>query len=210
MAIIVAGEMYYDLDGQLLEIKRQLRQQGGYPFDPEALRIHLQAAVEGRFIVAERKGAAAVLQVIDTIIRVDRSIRPIYPDWVQTVMHPEFENTGPAEFDLSEVEQWLYPKQKKSVVNGNVIYQYLKDNNMLKTCLGLRDGEEIRKKGIDLFRKFFQGKVVYLWKSVVRRRVGLLRVPFLHGGVSLVVLDWCWLGSDWDSDEPALRLANQP
>lgn len=45
----VAGETYYDLDGQLLEIKRQLRQQNGYPFDPFKLRLHLQAAIEGNF-----------------------------------------------------------------------------------------------------------------------------------------------------------------
>jgi len=48
MAIKVEGEKYYDLDGQLLEIKRQLRQPNGYPYDPEKLRRHLQNAVEGK------------------------------------------------------------------------------------------------------------------------------------------------------------------
>jgi hypothetical protein len=54
MANIVAGETYYELDGQLSEIKRQLRQQNGYPFSTEQLRAHLQAAVEGRFIGGEQ------------------------------------------------------------------------------------------------------------------------------------------------------------
>lgn len=45
----VAGETYRDLDGQLFEIKRQLRQPGGYPFDPSDLKLALQAIIEGRF-----------------------------------------------------------------------------------------------------------------------------------------------------------------
>lgn len=52
MANMVAGDMYFDLDGQLLEIKGQLRQQNGYPFDPLQLKAHLQAAIEGQFSVA--------------------------------------------------------------------------------------------------------------------------------------------------------------
>ena len=50
MAAQVAGELYYELDGQLWEIKRQLRQPNGYPFDPECLKIALQNAIEGKFI----------------------------------------------------------------------------------------------------------------------------------------------------------------
>ncbi len=49
MATKVTGDQYYDLDGQLAEIKRQLRQQGGYPYDPEKLKKCLQDAIEGRF-----------------------------------------------------------------------------------------------------------------------------------------------------------------
>ena len=52
MAIPVAGQ-YYEVDGQLWEIKRQLRQKGGYPFNINLLRLHLQAAIEGCFIQAE-------------------------------------------------------------------------------------------------------------------------------------------------------------
>ena len=49
MAIPVAGKLYYELDGQLLEIKRQLRQPAGYPFDPTQLKVALQNAIEGKF-----------------------------------------------------------------------------------------------------------------------------------------------------------------
>ena len=34
MATKVAGDLYVDIDGQIGEIKRQLRQKEGYPFDP--------------------------------------------------------------------------------------------------------------------------------------------------------------------------------
>ena len=49
MAQTVTGEQYYAIDGQLAEIKRQLRQPSGYPFDPNQLKSALQAVVEGRF-----------------------------------------------------------------------------------------------------------------------------------------------------------------
>ena len=49
MAMQVAGELYYDIDGQLAEIKRQLRQIAGYPYDPAKLKVALQDAIEGKF-----------------------------------------------------------------------------------------------------------------------------------------------------------------
>ncbi len=47
----VAGdrEVYYVIDGKLLELKRQLRQKGGYPFDLTLLERSLQNLIEGRF-----------------------------------------------------------------------------------------------------------------------------------------------------------------
>ena len=46
---VVAGELYESITGQLFEIGRQLRQKGGYPYDPERLKQALQAVIEGRF-----------------------------------------------------------------------------------------------------------------------------------------------------------------
>ena len=48
MAKIVTGEQYYQLDGQLSEIKRQLRQPAGYPYDPVKLSEGLQRLIEGK------------------------------------------------------------------------------------------------------------------------------------------------------------------
>lgn len=49
MATIVKGDMYEAIDGKLHEIKRQIRQKGGYPYDPARLDSALQAVIEGRF-----------------------------------------------------------------------------------------------------------------------------------------------------------------
>ena len=49
MAQGVSGDRYKEIDGQLFEIKRQLRQKSGYPFDLDALELALQVIVEGRF-----------------------------------------------------------------------------------------------------------------------------------------------------------------
>ncbi len=53
MAQRVAGELYESITGQLFELGRQLRQPNGYPFNPWQLKLHLQAAVEGRFASRE-------------------------------------------------------------------------------------------------------------------------------------------------------------
>ena len=143
------------------------------------------------------------------IIRVDRSVRPVYPDWRKKVMHPELEGAGPSEYDLATVEQWLHDDQKKkSVVVGNRIYDHLKKTDTLKTYLGLRDGEEIKKKGIEVFRKFFGGKAVFLWASVVRDRDGNLGVPCLVGYDGVVVVLWLWLDGGWYGVDPATRFAS--
>jgi hypothetical protein len=85
----------------------------------------------------------------------------LYPEWVTKVMHPELEGTGPAEYDLAKVEQWFPDEQKRGVMVGNRIYEHLKSINMLDSCLGLRDLEEIQKKGVAFFREPFKGKVVF-------------------------------------------------
>jgi hypothetical protein len=145
----------------------------------------------------------------DPIIRVDRSIRPSYPDWMKEVMHPELECMGPSEYDLSKVQQWLHDGQGDSKwIKGKVIYDHLKGNDILKICLTLRDLEEIHEKGITFFRKHFKGKAVFAWASLVRDRGGGLFVPYLYVGGGKVVLGWHCLDYGFLSNNPALRFAN--
>lgn len=149
--------------------------------------------------------APATEPVLDFTVRVDRAAKPSYPSWLDKVMHPELEGTGPAEYDLSrDVEQRLHPDQL-SGVKGNVIYKAFKRDNALDDQLGLSDLLAIQKMGIGVFRALFKGKSVFGWKSVVRDRVRDLRVPFLYGDGDEVVLGWSWLDLDCHSNNPALR-----
>lgn len=64
MARHVTCNEYLEIDSQLLEIKLQLRQPFGYPFDLAALRSHLQNGIEGRFA---REASSPLLKPIGTI-----------------------------------------------------------------------------------------------------------------------------------------------
>lgn len=144
--------------------------------------------------------------VLDFIVRVDRSVKPSYPDWMKKLMHPELELAGPAEYNLQDgVKQWLHDDQKRGSVQGNTIYKHLQKGDALATCLNLQDGLAIQQKGIAVFRKLFAGKAVFLWGSVVQYRGGNLIVPCLCESGGLVVVDWFWLDFNWDSSLPALR-----
>ena len=110
-----------------------------------------------------------------TVIRVNRKILPAYPNWVMRVVHPDIQNMGPEEFDLTNLEQWRYEDQKpREYVSGDRAYEHLKKTGMLERCLGLRDGEEIMKKGHKVFQRAFGSSHphvnVLLWKSVVEYR----------------------------------------
>jgi hypothetical protein len=61
MATRVEGEQYYKIDGQLAEIKRQLRQKGGYPHDPKKLSGALQACIEGDFPSCQAQTSLSLL-----------------------------------------------------------------------------------------------------------------------------------------------------
>lgn len=185
-------------------------------YNPELLNALAEHPSLFRQLLEVQQGRANIVPfekkpepVLDTLIRVSRSIRPVYPDWVVTVMHPELEPTGPAEYDLATIDPWLHDGQKNGCcMEGHKLYEYLKENGMLESCLSLRDGEEIQKKGIAVFRKFFQGKAAFLWKSVVQTRNGFLRVPVLFEDDVEVVVAWHWLVNGWDGINPALRFAS--
>lgn len=174
----------------------------------------VRQVVLGRMVIAlaEAKTGAEVV-VIDPIVRVDRSIRPVYPDFLnqEYINKPDFialEKLGPPEFDASRLRKWWHPRQKKKVVTGNVINRFLTEKKMLPSCLGFADLLGIQAKGIEFLQQHFEGKAVFGWRSVVPGRGGSLRVPYLVGHGGRVVLDWRWFGSAWDASDRALRFAS--
>lgn len=200
-------------DGQIeraIEIFRaQLRKHKGELPSDAVQTVLGQAELGPEWFAVLRDRVEAVR---GTIVTVDRSVRPAYPNWMDKVMHPELECTSPAEYDLAtQVSLWLHDDQKSGVTTGQTIYDYLKDNSILESCLGLSDALAIQKLGAEVFQKVFGNNVVYFWKSVVRRRAGGdLRVPCLYVGGDEVVLNWRWLGRGWDDNEPAVRFASSP
>ena len=144
--------------------------------------------------------------VLDFLVRVDRAVKPSYPDWFKKLENPELECSGPAEYDLqTAVQQWLHDDQKRGSVVGNTIHKHLKKDNALASCLNLQDGLAIQAKGIAVFRKLFAGKAVFLWGSVVQDRDGSILVPYLYEDGDEVVVGWRWLDRSFSSSNPALR-----
>lgn len=145
--------------------------------------------------------------VLDFLVRVDRSVKPSYPDWMKKLQHPELECSGPAEYDLTTVGMWLHDDQKNGAVVGNTILKHLKKDNALASCFNLQDGLAIQQKGIAVFRKLFAGKAVYLWGSVMQGQRGDLDVPCLYEDGDEVVVGWDWLDGRWVFHDPALRFS---
>ncbi len=139
-------------------------------------------------------------------VRVDRTVPPMYTSSLLEVLDPELENEGPVEFDCSKLKLWFYPVREDRTVRGHVIRTHLKSKDMLSSCLGLRDLEEIQKKGIHHFREHFKGQEVFGWKSCIRdSEAGL--VPCIRESGDRIVLRWHSLGRDWSPAPPVLRFA---
>ena len=188
-----------DKVGQRLERNKNLKK---VPFERAAKKHSRKIIEECVAIVVKYHDAAG------EIIRVDRSAPIVYPDWVDKPLHPELEKTGPATFDMSEVEQWLHDDQKIGVVKGQVVYDHLEKHDMLKTSFGLYELQAIQSQGIEFFRKHFAGKAVFGFKSTVLSRGGRQDAPCLVEGGGRVVLHWRWLDDDWNARHPALRFAS--
>ncbi len=150
---------------------------------------------------------------VDTVICIDRSLPLNYPPWVLTVMHQELIGTGPPQYDLSQIELWFHDRQRGDCrgrhekVDGNDVYKCLKSSDMLKSCLNLADGEEIKKKGVVVFEQFFGIQDVFLWQSVVRNGAGFLLTPYLFEFCGDTSIGWRYLHTLWDIGSPAAHFA---
>lgn len=194
--LLVMKRMWADLEGDVAQ---------GWIMDSLALEKALRSVLLPADVPVLAGISKNLAKAIDFIVCVNRKVRPEYPEWKKELLHPELECTGPRKFDLSKAEQWLHDGQKgNSTTTGQVIYEYLKSNNMLDSCYSLQDGLAIQRKGIAVFRELFKGKAVFLWKSVVRDRCGLY-VPCLYESGDMVVECWDRLGGSWGSIGPALR-----
>ncbi len=92
MATQVAGELYFEIDGQLLEIKRQLRQREGYPYDPEQLRIALQNAIEGRLPTVQKLSLLSVVATTNLVNTVGKKTGDCFTSPQYVYRNRDFDN----------------------------------------------------------------------------------------------------------------------
>jgi hypothetical protein len=150
------------------------------------------------------------------IIRVDRTVKPVYPPQVVRVLHPELELVGPAEYDLADLKQWLHDGQRGGTLSGQAIYEHLTERDLLSTCLGVKDAEALQKQGGEAFRNLLSTvEAVYFWAAVAEDAQGFRYVlravyvsrphPFEWDQNRLpAALVWSHLGDLWGPRDPAL------
>lgn len=179
MAQRVAGDQYFDLDGQLSEIKRQLRQPSGYPFDPARLQKHLQDAIEGCF------GPAAAYSIASTFAR-DMAKE----GWAL------LEDAGePSSISIADLELVSFLKRGESYIGGEEMVKRAKKSG---ANLGQRHAEFLLEHQDEIPAKYRKHYLVFPG-TIWRFRDGGRLVPYLCWDGGRWELVFGWLGRGWDS-----------
>ncbi|MEK7184656.1 MAG: hypothetical protein AAB683_00775 [Patescibacteria group bacterium] len=152
--------------------------------------------------------------VLDFTVNVDRQVKPVYPEWMKSLIYPNLEHCGPSQYDLkNSVTTWRHEGQKdlENSVSGHEIHAYIKDKNMLGSALNLQDGLAIQKMDPKVFRKCFPGQKTYLWASVLEHSLGdIFGLPFVTDGGKNLTIGWDWLGMVLVADAPGLFFKSFP
>ena len=155
---------------------------------------------------------------MDTIIRVNHSVSPVYvhlQNRTIEVLNKNLECSGPSKYDISLVKEQYYLTQESGGASGENIYKFLKDNDLIKDQLGIADLLAIAAKGIVFFRKYFDNKQAFGWKSVVRRIAAggkdILDVPALVERSGVACVSWAPVDHHavFGRHTPALRFVNE-
>ena len=157
-----------------------------------------------------RKLLLLIDEQINSAVYVDRSKPVDYPSWVKAPLYPEYANSGPGEYSMSDLCLLLHKNQEDKAVTGFVIYKGLVEGDFLKDCLNLNDGLAIQAKGPQFFSAFFKGQTVNLWQSVVKNKLGLKFIPYLALNDGAVIVCWTWIGHKFYTNCPAVFFKNAP
>lgn len=184
--IIVAGELYEGITGQLFEIGRQLRQPNGYPFDPQALRRYLQNAIEGRF-------ESVATNVFRVMINYDLSVE----DAVKA---------GKYDWKDNNILSKNFPSKREGMIEAEIILVHFNCDMDSDDALrelnkqGLRPAElpELTAFGAkypDVQRDFPIIALASVWQSPR----GFRGVPYLCRDSGARFLSLFWFDSRWSS-----------
>lgn len=134
----------------------------------------------------------------DSIVYVDRSKKPTYPNFVKRLMHPEMECKGPDKInlDFGDKKPWFEDDvikiKRKLVILGQENYGRLNEEvETIVSAISLQEGLAIQERGIVMFRKFFGGKYLLLSSSLALHRDGSFIAPFLFIHDDTVNMGWC-------------------
>jgi hypothetical protein len=185
---------------------------------PEEVTMIIQGKAQLPHFLEVLRGHAKILltqlpeEKNDTIIRVNLYVNPAYPKWMRSILKEDSEHSGPREYDISMVEEWYHPVQKQEgrQVKGVMINNSIVGDRTIEDHLGLADLLAIQAKGIAFFRKYFGGKAVFGWKSLVWwNDHNFLSVPYLVEDGDEVIVDRRESAEGWASCDPALRFASK-
>lgn len=189
MAKNVAGDLYVDIDGQLMEIKRQLRQKEGYPYDPMRLVEHLQAAIEGNLV--NRYGQPF-----------ESDVYPIVVDYGKSV--EEMVGLGRYDWSNSDIASKNFPTKctGKTGITVELIHfnQVISSDEAIKKLdkMGFRPAElhellAFGEKYPEIQREFSIIALGSVWQDPYGDR----GVPYLDRGGSGRHLNLRWIVRDW-------------
>lgn len=213
MAQRVAGELYESITGQLFETGRQLRQKGGYPFDPEKLRVYLQMAIEGRFRLFQTMTTIDVTEPFDPAEFIGQKWGvwkgPADGDGLSGEEDVDGRSLAISVIDPTQILLERYLKEGESWIVGEEKLRRMKDDpNKIRSggnvFLGLWKDYEANGENSVLERLYQERRVTYLdfFGLVLRSPVGNRYVLFLYrdddGGW---YWDVSWLDRDWDADD---------
>ena len=213
----VAGDLYVDIDGQLMEIKRQLRQKEGYPYDPMQLVEHLQAAIEGNLVNRHGQPFSSGGKMIvgePKIIPIDRT-QPFDP----------VKSLGQG-WTIDEQDERSLALNQVDLANVRLEYMLKKDESWIK---GEEKLKRLKKAGhirldAKVFQTFWENKALIpeAWKQKIDGNTTfiffdgtILRNP--DGRRCVLGLYWdggrwdwryYWLGRGWDVGSPSAVLAS--
>jgi hypothetical protein len=203
----VTGDLYVELDGKLAEIKRQIRQSSGYPFDPEELNKFLQRAVEGRFEDGRQGGTS--YSVIYFEVTSDGTTGP---QWISRLEQKGFRLSADAKSVLRSPDFWPTNgvTYKIAVLKGTLFTDSNRITKKIREEAERRKLEEPNAESACLIREMFSDEELEdmgIWWIVVFHEpikdfVGdprLLAVSRVHEGRWLDAYSFRSV-DDWRSD----------
>ncbi len=213
----VVGDLYVDIDGQLMEIKRQLRQKEGYPYDPMKLVEHLQAAIEGKLVNRQGQPFSSGSKMIvgePGIIPVDRAtsfdpVKLLGQGW--TIEEQEERSLALTRIDLAKVRLEHMLRGNEGWITGEARLRRLKEAGYI--LLDAKVFQTLWKNQTlipEAWKQKTNGNTTHISfdGTILRDPDGSRDVVYLYWSGGRWRWSYDWLEDDWSADDPSAVLAS--